>query len=71
MTLSILVYVQLAISISLSVLILVQGRVVGLGSSFQGIYRSKRGLEKIIFRLTIALALLFVLNSLFLLSLSQ
>ena len=46
--------------------ILIQAKGTGLGSSWGGSgesYRSKRGVEKILFRLTIILACLFLLSS--------
>lgn len=60
-----------AIQISLSALlvgcILLQERGTGIGSSFGGssaIYRTKRGVEKILFRATIVFGLLFTATSL-------
>ncbi|PLX25652.1 preprotein translocase subunit SecG [Candidatus Parcubacteria bacterium] len=64
---NILYIVQIIVSVLLIVVILLQQRGSGLGSAFGGessVYRTKRGAEKIIFRLTIALAALFLLTAL-------
>ncbi len=53
---------QVLLSILLIVSVLLQQRGSGLGGAFGGgsnIYRSKRGIEKVLFRLTIVLAILF------------
>ena len=55
--------VQIIIAILLIVCIMLQSRGTGLGSAFGGegmIYRTKRGLEKSLFILTIILAILFL-----------
>ena len=59
--------VQLIVSIAIIALILLQERSAGgLGSLFggggggEGFYQTRRGLEKIIFRATIALLVIFV-----------
>lgn len=61
---------QIIISVVLCVCILLQaggsGALGGLGA-MTGLYRSKRGFEKIVFSGTIVFAILFVLNSLLLL----
>lgn len=55
--------VQIIISIALVALILLQARGSGLGGIFGGsdssIYRTRRGVEKTLFSLTIAVALAF------------
>lgn len=54
---------QIIVSIILIALILIQPRGTGLGSSFGGegnTYFTKRGAEKTIFILTIAIALVFL-----------
>lgn len=59
--------IQIILSILLALAILLQGRGAGLGASFGGggeFYRSKRGLERVLFRLTIVLGILFFLSSL-------
>lgn len=60
---TILKYVQLVISILLILTIVVQNRSSGLSSTFGGsgtISTSKRGAEKLVFRATIVLGVLFV-----------
>lgn len=57
---------QIITAVSLSVLILLQAKGTGLGSAFGGggeFYRSKRGVEKIIFIATIVFGVLFLLFS--------
>ena len=57
---------QLVIALLLIVAILLQQRGTGLGSTFGGeggIYRSKRGVERILFIATIVLAALFAINA--------
>lgn len=64
---NILYIVQIIVSVLLIVVILLQQRGSGLGSAFGGesaVYRTKRGAEKIIFRLTIVLAVLFLVTAL-------
>ncbi|MBI4023175.1 preprotein translocase subunit SecG [Candidatus Berkelbacteria bacterium] len=59
-----LTFLQLGLSILLIVTILLQQRGTGLGGAFGGsgtVYRSKRGVEQLLFRSTVAIALLFVL----------
>ncbi len=54
---------QVVVAVLLITLILVQQKGAGLGMAFGGsstIYRTKRGAEKIIFRATIVLAILFL-----------
>lgn len=61
-----LLVVQIIISVSLIVVILLQAKGTGLGSSFGGasqVYRSRRGMEKMILYLTIALVILFFIVS--------
>jgi protein translocase SecG subunit len=64
---SILKYVQLVISVLLILSIVVQNRSSGLSTTFGGtgtISTSKRGAEKLVFRATIVLGVLFVLCAL-------
>lgn len=59
--------VQIIISIALIVLTVIQSRTAGLGRMFGGdsaIYRTRRGVEKTIFNLTIVLAAVFFVTSL-------
>lgn len=56
--------IQIIISTTLIILILLQTRGSGLGSLFGGsdsggVYKARRGLEKTLFNLTIALSLFF------------
>ncbi|MEK7565540.1 MAG: preprotein translocase subunit SecG [Patescibacteria group bacterium] len=58
---------QLVSSLGLLVLILLQAKGTGLGSTWGGTgehYSSKRGMEKIFFNATIILTILFALSSL-------
>ena len=64
---------QIILSVFLVLLILIQskgkGLTSGIGDSI-GMYRSRRGLEKAVFVMTIALAVLVVINSLLIVILS-
>ena len=60
-------FAQIVISIAVAAAILLQARGTGLSSTFGGestAYRSRRGLERTLFRLTLILATAFVLISL-------
>jgi preprotein translocase subunit SecG len=62
-----LVVAQLIMAVALIASILLQQRGTGLGGAFGGevtAYRSRRGIERTLFRLTILLAVLFVIFSL-------
>ena len=57
---------QMIISTALVAIILLQAKGAGLGGIFGGdssVYRTRRGLEKTLFRFTIVLAVLFFLFS--------
>ncbi len=59
--------IQVILGILLILIILLQQKGSGLGSTFGGelaMYRTKRGAEKLLFRATIVIALLFILASL-------
>lgn len=59
----ILTIAQVVISVLLIVVILLQEKGVGLGSSFGGggeFYRSKRGIDKFLFVATVVLSVLFI-----------
>ena len=61
-----LVLAQMILGVALITSILLQQRGTGLGGAFGGevtAYRSRRGIERTLFRLTIVLAVLFVLFS--------
>lgn len=58
---------QVVLSVILIVTILMQARGSGLGAAFGGegnVYRTKRGLEKRLFQITVAVAILFFAISL-------
>ena len=58
---------QIIVSVALIAAILLQARGTGLSSTFGGdsaVYRSRRGIEKSLFRFTVLLGVLFVLFSL-------
>jgi preprotein translocase subunit SecG len=64
---------QIVVSVILVLLVLIQGKGGGLSSTFGGsftMYRSKRGAEKVIFVFTIFLAIVLIVNSLMLISLT-
>ena len=64
---TILYIAQIIISLLLIGVILIQNQSAGLGGAFGGdsaVYRTKRGAEKIIFRATIVLVVLFMLSTL-------
>ena len=64
---SVLIGVQIALSIALSLAILVQSKGVGLSETFGGgegnVYTTKRGAEKFLFVATIVLSILLVANT--------
>lgn len=62
----ILLIVQILVSVSLMVLILLQSSKGGFGGGFGGgeLYRTKRGAEKIVFTATIVTACIFLITSL-------
>ena len=62
-----LIIAQTILAVALVASILLQQRGTGLGGAFGGevtAYRSRRGIERTLFRLTILLAVLFVIFSL-------
>ena len=64
----ILVIIQIILSISLIGVILIQAKGVGLGRAWGGgggFYKSRRGVEKVILRLTVVLVALFLASSIF------
>jgi len=60
--------VQIVLSVSLIVAIMLQAKGAGLGGIFGGdtggIYKTRRGVEKTLFNLTIGLSVVFFLTSL-------
>ena len=64
---------QIILSIALVLVVLLQVRGGGLGGIFgqpDSVYRTKRGVEKTLFQLTIALVVLFIIVSLIALKVS-
>lgn len=64
---------QIVLAIALMLIILLQVRGGGLGGIFgqpDTVYRTKRGMEKTMFQLTIALAVLFIIIAIISLRLS-
>lgn len=61
-----LVYTQIILSILLIFCILLQSKGQGFSTSFGSgeLYGSKRGMEKVLFYITIGLTILFAVNSL-------
>mgnify|MGYP001588652041 CR=1 FL=1 len=64
---SILRYIQIGLSIILAALILIQQTDASLGAAFGGsggdsIERSRRGLERTLFQITIVIAILFAIS---------
>lgn len=62
------IILQILTSVIMIALILLQAKGVGLGRSFGDsgeFYKSRRGVEKLIFRLTIVIAGLFLTSSIF------
>jgi len=63
---NILTYLQIILGLVLIAVVLVQSQGTGLGKSWGGggeFYRSRRGVEKVIFRITVASAAMFILVS--------
>ena len=63
---TVLLVIQIILALAVIVLILLQSRGAGLGSAFGGLggsYSTKRGVEKVVFYLTIALVVLFFISS--------
>lgn len=62
-----LIIFQVVVSILLIITILTQEKGVGLSATFGGggeFYRSRRGIDKLLFWLTVSLSILFVAGSL-------
>jgi preprotein translocase subunit SecG len=62
-----LIIAQIVVAVLLMGGILLQARGTGLGAAFGGegnVYRTKRGMEKVIFRATVVLAVVFLALSL-------
>ncbi|MBI4099648.1 preprotein translocase subunit SecG [Candidatus Microgenomates bacterium] len=68
----VLTIIEIVVAVALVATVLLQVKGTGLGSTFGGggeLYQSKRGVEKIVFYATIALAAVFGLLSLLLIAL--
>ncbi|MCL4367180.1 preprotein translocase subunit SecG [Patescibacteria group bacterium] len=66
MQLNIIYILQIVLAVLLGTLILLQAKGTGLGSTFGGelsFYRTKRGVEKLLFYLTIIVSSLFLIIS--------
>ncbi len=64
---TILLIIQILLSVALVGVILMQSQGSGMGSSFGGggeFYRSRRGIEKVLLKVTVIIAVLFLLSSL-------
>jgi len=64
---------QIIVAVGLIIIILLQAKGTGLGGIFgqaDTVFRTKRGVEKTLFNLTIALTVIFVLLSIFALRVS-
>lgn len=64
---------QLILAGLIMFLVLIQSKGLGLSNSLSGVggfYRTRRGIEKLVFILTVALGILFVLNSILIVYLS-
>ena len=64
---TILKYVQLVISIAMTVVILLQTRGSGMGAVFGGgggsTFKSRRGMEAVLFNSTVVLGIVFAINA--------
>lgn len=63
---NLILVLQLAVSIALIILIILQAKGVGLGHAWGGageFYKSRRGVEKLIFNVTITLVAAFLITS--------
>ena len=64
--LAVIQIVQIILGIALTVSILLQARGAGLGSVFGGtgtVFKTRRGIDRLLFRITIVFAILFCLVS--------
>lgn len=64
--LAVIQIVQIILGVALTVAILLQARGAGLGSVFGGtgtVFKTRRGIDKLLFRITIVFAILFCLVS--------
>lgn len=59
-------FIQIVLGVILILVILIQQKGTGMGSTFGGemaMYRTKRGAEKLLFRVSIIVATLFIISS--------
>ncbi|OGC47132.1 preprotein translocase subunit SecG [candidate division WWE3 bacterium RIFCSPHIGHO2_01_FULL_42_13] len=64
---------QILLAALLTLFVLIQSKGIGLSSAFSnvgGFYRTRRGVEKLIFGLTVTFGVIFVINSLVIVFLS-
>ena len=64
--LTVIQIVQIILGVALTVAILLQARGAGLGSVFGGtgtVFKTRRGIDRLLFRITIVFAILFCLVS--------
>jgi preprotein translocase subunit SecG len=69
-----LIVAQMVLSVALVLAVLFQVRGGGLGGIFgqaDTVYRTKRGVEKVLFQITIVLVVLFIIISLLMLKIGQ
>lgn len=63
---NLIVFLQIAVSTAIIILILLQAKGVGLGRTWGGsgeFYKSRRGVEKLVFNTTIILVVVFLITS--------
>lgn len=63
---NLILFLQVAVSVALIILIILQAKGVGLGHAWGGVgefYKSRRGVEKLIFNITITLVAAFLITS--------
>lgn len=63
---NVMLIIQLVVSVALMTMILLQAKGTGLGRAWGGggeFYKSRRGIEKVLFRFTVFLAAAFLLSS--------
>jgi preprotein translocase subunit SecG len=68
---SYLIIAQILVAVALIIVVMMQVKGGGLGGIFgqsDGVYRTRRGVEKSLFQITIALAVLFVVLSILVVS---
>jgi preprotein translocase subunit SecG len=69
-----LIIAQIVVAVALIAVVLMQVKGGGLGGIFgqsDGVYRTRRGVEKSLFQLTVVLAILFIIISIVVVNLSS